>query len=56
MRGQGSMPSYARQLDARDIWSVVIYIRQMQSAEPVAPPPPTPPAATPAAPATGGES
>ncbi len=38
MRGQGSMPSHARQLDARDIWSVVHYIRQMQSEEPVAPP------------------
>jgi mono/diheme cytochrome c family protein len=37
MRGQGSMPSHARQLDARDIWSVVHYIRQMQSEEPVAP-------------------
>lgn len=38
MRGQGSMPSHARQLDTRDIWSVVHYIRQMQSEEPVAPP------------------
>ncbi len=37
MRGQGSMPSHARQLDTRDIWSVVHYIRQMQSEEPVAP-------------------
>jgi mono/diheme cytochrome c family protein len=37
MRGQGSMPSHARQLDARDIWSVVHYIRQMQSEEAVAP-------------------
>ncbi|MGE3958618.1 MAG: cytochrome c [Vicinamibacterales bacterium] len=37
MRGQGSMPSHARQLDARDIWSVVHYIRQMQTEEPVAP-------------------
>lgn len=42
MRGQGSMPSHSRQLDARDIWSVVHYIRQMQASEPVAPPPPTP--------------
>lgn len=48
MRGQGSMPSHARQLDTRDIWSVVHYIRQMQSEEPVAPP-----AAAPAATATG---
>ena len=47
MRGQGSMPSHARQLDAKDIWSVVHYIRQMQSEEPVAPP-----AAAPAAGAT----
>ena len=46
MRGQGSMPSHARQLDARDIWSVVHYIRQLQSEEPVAPP-----AAAPAPPA-----
>ena len=37
MRGQGSMPSHARQVDARDTWSVVHYIRQMQSQEPVAP-------------------
>ena len=37
MRGQGSMPSHARQIDARDTWSVVLYIRQMQSQEPVAP-------------------
>ncbi|HUU34031.1 MAG TPA: cytochrome c [Vicinamibacterales bacterium] len=46
MRGQGSMPSHARQVDARDAWSVIRYIRQMQSEEPVAPPPP---AATPVA-------
>jgi mono/diheme cytochrome c family protein len=39
MRGQGSMPSHARQVDARDAWSVVLYIRQMQEVEPVAPPP-----------------
>ncbi|MGE0813295.1 MAG: cytochrome c [Vicinamibacterales bacterium] len=64
MRGQGSMPSHARQVDARDIWSVVHYIRQMQSEEPVAPPPPAPApaagapsaAAPAAAPATGGQS
>ncbi|MBK9241065.1 MAG: cytochrome c [Acidobacteria bacterium] len=42
MRGQGSMPSHARQIDARDAWSVVHYIRQMQATEPVAPPPATP--------------
>ena len=38
MRGQNSMPSYARQVDANDIWSVVRYIRKMQSEQPVAPP------------------
>jgi mono/diheme cytochrome c family protein len=54
MRGQGSMPSHARQVDARDIWSVVHYIRQMQSQEPVAPPPPEPASAAPAA--SGGTS
>lgn len=37
MRGQGSMPSHSRQVDANDVWSVVHYIRQMQSVEPVAP-------------------
>lgn len=42
MRGQNSMPSHARQVDARDIWSVVHYIRHMQAGEPVAPPPATP--------------
>jgi mono/diheme cytochrome c family protein len=47
MRGQNSMPSHARQVDAQDIWSVILYIREMQKAEPVAPPPATP--ATPAA-------
>ena len=36
MRGQGSMPSHARQVDARDIWSVILYIREMQTVEPVA--------------------
>lgn len=38
MRGQGSMPSHSRQVDATDVWSVVHYIRQMQSVEAVAPP------------------
>ena len=37
MRGQNSMPSHARQIDARDGWSVILYIRQMQRSEPVAP-------------------
>jgi mono/diheme cytochrome c family protein len=46
MRGQGSMPSHARQIDARDAWSVVHYIRQMQAQQPVAP------ASAPASPAT----
>jgi mono/diheme cytochrome c family protein len=46
MRGQNSMPSHSRQVDQKDAWSVVLYIRQMQSVEPVAPP-----AAAPAAPA-----
>jgi len=37
MRGQNSMPSHARQVDATDVWSVIHYIRQMQKVEPVAP-------------------
>lgn len=40
MRGQGSMPSHARQIDLNDAWSVVLYIRQLQAEEPVAPPAP----------------
>ena len=40
MRGQGSMPSHARQVDARDAWSAVLHIRQLQQAEPVAQAPP----------------
>lgn len=47
MRGQNSMPSHARQIDLRDAWSVVHYIRDMQSREPVAPPPPAAPSAAP---------
>jgi mono/diheme cytochrome c family protein len=39
MRGQNSMPSHARQVDTRDIWSIVHYIRKMQKELPVAPPP-----------------
>lgn len=39
MRGQNSMPSHARQVDQRDAWSVIHYIREMQKVEPVAPPP-----------------
>lgn len=34
MRGQNSMPSHARQVDARDAWSAIHYIRQMQKVEP----------------------
>jgi mono/diheme cytochrome c family protein len=72
MRGQNSMPSHSRQVDQKDAWSVVLWIRQMQGMEPVAPPPAAPatttaqaaavPAAAPkapaplAAPATGGKS
>jgi mono/diheme cytochrome c family protein len=59
-RGQNSMPSHARQVDSTDIWSVVLYIRQMQAEEPVAPPPPAPAAqtseASQPAPVAGGKS
>jgi cell division septation protein DedD len=55
MRGQNSMPSHARQVDAHDAWAAVHHIRQMQATEPVAAPPATAPTAaapaTPAAPA-----
>jgi mono/diheme cytochrome c family protein len=51
-RGQGSMPSHARQVDERDIWSVVHYIRKLQRELPVAPPPPV--AAAPSPPAAPG--
>ena len=44
-RGQNSMPSHARQVDEKDIWSVVHYIRQLQRELPVAPPPAAPAAA-----------
>jgi mono/diheme cytochrome c family protein len=63
MRGQNSMPSHARQVDQKDAWSVVLWIREMQKVEPVAPPAALPAAtpaqapAPPAAPATtGGKS
>ncbi len=62
MRGQNSMPSHARQVDATDIWSVIHYIRQLQSVEPVAPPASAAPVAgaatagqAPVAAATGGK-
>jgi mono/diheme cytochrome c family protein len=38
MRGQNSMPSHARQVDADEAWAVIHYIREMQKLEPVAPP------------------
>jgi mono/diheme cytochrome c family protein len=38
MRGQNSMPSHARQVDAHDAWAAVLHIRQMQKAEPVSVP------------------
>ena len=44
-RGQNSMPSHARQVDEKDIWSVVHYIRQLQRELPAAPPPAAPAAA-----------
>ena len=63
MRGQNSMPSHARQVDQKDAWAVVLWIREMQKTEPVAPPPAAPSTTTaqapapPAAPATtGGKS
>lgn len=68
MRGQNSMPSHARQIDPREAWAVVLWIREMQKGEPVAPPPAAPaaaaasaasvpPAAAPqAVPAAGGKS
>ncbi len=36
MRGQGSMPSYAKQLEPNELWSVVHYIRDLQERLPVA--------------------
>jgi mono/diheme cytochrome c family protein len=45
MRGQNSMPSHARQVNAQDAWSVIHYIRQMQKAAPVAEPASAPAAA-----------
>ncbi len=67
MRGQNSMPSHARQVDQNDAWAVVLWIREMQKVEPVAPPPaapaattapaaPAPATAPQAAPAAGGKS
>ena len=63
MRGQNSMPSYARQIDPNEAWAVVLWIREMQKGEPVAPPPAAPaattasaPPAPQAAPPAGGKS
>jgi mono/diheme cytochrome c family protein len=53
-RGQNSMPSHARQVDARDAWSAVHYIRELQKTEPVAPAPAS--AAPPSAPGSGAAS
>ena len=34
MRGQNSMPSHARQVDARDAWAVILHLRELQQVEP----------------------
>ena len=39
MRGQGSMPSHAKQITRSDLWAVVLHIRELQKKLPVAPPP-----------------
>ena len=41
MRGQGSMPSHATQVEQWQIWHAIHYIRHLQSILPVAPPEPT---------------
>ena len=46
MRVQNSMPSHARQVDQKEAWAVVLWIREMQKGEPVAPPPAAPAATT----------
>jgi putative copper resistance protein D len=38
MRGQGSMPSHARQFEDEELWSVVHYLRALQASQAVAPP------------------
>lgn len=38
MRGQASMPSYAKQLEPGELWAVVHHIRALQAKLPVAPP------------------
>ncbi len=37
MRGQGSMPSHASQIEQEEIWAVIHHIRKLQSELPVAP-------------------
>jgi mono/diheme cytochrome c family protein len=54
MRGQNSMPSHARQVDAYDAWSVILHIRLMQRVEPVAAPPPSASAPASPTPASAG--
>lgn len=56
MRGQNSMPSHARQVDAYDAWSAILHIRQMQKVEPVAPPAVAPTAAVVPAGAAAGQA
>jgi mono/diheme cytochrome c family protein len=58
MRGQNSMPSHARQVDATDAWSVIHYIRQMQRVEPTVAPASAPASGALAAPAgaTAGQA
>ncbi len=38
--GQNNMPSYASQLSRDDRWSVILFVRSLQAAAPVAPPAP----------------
>jgi len=56
MRGQNSMPSHARQVDATDVWSIIHYIRHMQSVEPTAPGAASAGQAPVTAPTAGGKS
>lgn len=39
--GVRNMPSYGSQIDARDRWAIVAYLRELQVSSPVAPPPAT---------------
>jgi mono/diheme cytochrome c family protein len=38
MRGQGSMPSYAKQVEPQELWAAVHHLRKLQALYPVAPP------------------